>query len=136
MPAASSRHLYALGCAHRAELCLVSACVGYRENGVVKTHSFGPALKSARQIGDSMAERGQQQGGGRQQGGAQQQQQQQLSPAQGLARALTGIRQVQNWVELNHPQQRNVIVTLRESGDLVWGVIQGMQQQQQRQQRP
>jgi hypothetical protein len=84
-----------------------------------------------------MAERGQQQGGGRQQGGAQQQQQQQLSPAQGLARALTGIRQVQNWVELNHPQQRNVIVTLRESGDLVWGVIQGMQQQQQqRQQRP
>lgn len=82
-----------------------------------------------------MAERGQQQGGGRQQGGARQQEQQQLSPAQGLARALTGIRQVQNWVELNHPQQRNVIVTLRESGDLVWGVIQGMQQQQQRQQR-
>jgi len=82
-----------------------------------------------------MSERGQQQGGGQQQPQrGSQQQQQQLSPAQGLARALTGIRQVQSWVELNHPQQRNVIVALRESGDLVWGVIQGMQQQQQRQQ--
>jgi hypothetical protein len=65
----------------------------------------------------------------------QQQQQQQISPAQALARALTGIRQVQSWVELNHPQQRNVIVTLRESGDLVWSVIQGMQQQQQQRQQ-
>ncbi len=88
-----------------------------------------------------MSEGGQQQRGGQQQpqGGGQQQpqgggQQQQLSPAQGLARALTGIRQVQSWVELNHPQQRNVITALRESGDLVWGVIEGMQQQQQRQQ--
>jgi hypothetical protein len=85
-----------------------------------------------------MSESGQQQGGGQQQpqrGGQQQQQQQQqqLSPAQRLARALTGIRQVQSWVELNHPQQRNVIAALRESGDLVWEVIQGMQQQQQRQ---
>ena len=81
-----------------------------------------------------MSESGQQQqrGGQQQQGGGQQQQQ--TSPAQALARALTGIRQVQSWVELNHPQQRNVIVALRESGDLVWGVIQGMQQQQQRQQ--
>jgi hypothetical protein len=87
-----------------------------------------------------MSESSQQQRGGQQQGGGQQRQQQQLSPAQGLARALTGIRQVQSWVELNHPQQRNVIVALRESGDLVWGVIQGMQQQgmqqQQRQQGP
>jgi hypothetical protein len=65
----------------------------------------------------------------------QQQQQQQISPAQALARALTGIRQVQSWVELNHPQQRNVIVTLRESGDLVWSVIQGMKQQQQQRQQ-
>jgi hypothetical protein len=65
----------------------------------------------------------------------QQQQQEQISPAQALARALTGIRQVQSWVELNHPQQRNVIVTLRESGDLVWSVIQGMQQQQQQRQQ-
>jgi hypothetical protein len=87
-----------------------------------------------------MSESSQQQRGGQQQGGGQQRQQQQLSPAQGLARALTGIRQVQSWVELNHPQQRNVIVALRESGDLVWEVIQGMQQQgmqqQQRQQGP
>ena len=85
-----------------------------------------------------MSESGQQQGGGQQQpqrGGQQEQQQQQLSPAQGLARALTGIRQVQSWVELNHPQQRNVIAALRESGDLVWGVIEGMQQQQQQQQQ-
>jgi len=73
-----------------------------------------------------MSEGGQQQAAG-------QQQQQQMTPAQGLARALTGIRQVQNWVELNHPQQRNVISALRESGDLVWSVIQGMQQQQQQQ---
>ena len=81
-----------------------------------------------------MSEGGQQQRGGQQQpqGGGQQQQ---LSPAQGLARALTGIRQVQSWVELNHPQQRNVITTLRESGDLVWGVIERMQQQQQQQQQ-
>jgi hypothetical protein len=81
-----------------------------------------------------MSEGGQQQRGGQQQprGGGQQQQ---LSPAQGLARALTGIRQVQSWVELNHPQQRNVIAALRESGDLVWGVIEGMQQQQQQQQQ-
>ncbi len=69
-----------------------------------------------------MSESGQQQGGG---------QQQQLSPAQALAQALTGIRQVQSWVELNHPQQGNVIAALRESGDLVWMVIQGTQQQQQ-----
>jgi hypothetical protein len=83
-----------------------------------------------------MSESGQQQRGGQRQpqaGG--QQQQQQLSPAQALARALTGIRQVQSWVELNHPQQGNVIAALRESGDLVWRVIQGTQQQQQQQQR-
>jgi hypothetical protein len=81
-----------------------------------------------------MSESGQQQGGQQQPQGAGQQQQQ-LSPAQGLARALTGIRQVQSWVELNHPQQRNVIAALRESGDLVWAVIQGMQQQQQQRQQ-
>ena len=93
-----------------------------------------------------MSESGQQrQAGGQQQGQQQQkqqqpqqqqqQQQQQMSPAQALARALTGIRQAQSWVELNHPQQTNVIATLRESGDLVWRVIQGSQQQQQQQQR-
>ena len=80
-----------------------------------------------------MSEGGQQQRGGQQQQPQGGDQQQQLSPAQGLARALTGIRQVQSWVELNHPQQRNVITALRDSGDLVWGVIEGMQQQQQQQ---
>jgi hypothetical protein len=68
---------------------------------------------------------------GRQQQG---QQQQQLSPAQRLARALQGIRQVQNLLELNSPQQTNAIAALRESGDLVWAEIQRMQQQQQQQQ--
>ena len=88
-----------------------------------------------------MSESGQQrQAGGQQQGQQQQgqqqpqqQQQQQMSPAQALARALTGIRQAQSWVELNHPQQTNVIATQRESGDLVWRVIQGTQQQQRQQ---
>jgi hypothetical protein len=86
-----------------------------------------------------MSEGGQQQpqGGGQQQqqqpqgGGQQQQQQQQLNPAQRLARALTGIRQVQSWMELNNPQQGNAIAMLREAGDLVWAEIQRMQQQQQ-----
>jgi hypothetical protein len=71
-----------------------------------------------------MAESGQQpQGGG--------QRQQQLSPAQRLARALQGIRQVQNMMELNYPQHGNAIALLREAGDLVWGEIQRMQQQRQ-----
>ena len=77
----------------------------------------------------SEAEGGQQQGGGQQQ--QRQQQQQQLSPAQRLARALQGIRQVQNFMELNHPQQGQAIAVLREAGDLVWGEIERMQQQQQ-----
>ncbi len=76
-----------------------------------------------------MSESGQQQGGGQQQ--QQQQQQQQLSPAQRLARALQGIRQVQNFMELNHPQQGQAIAVLREAGDLVWAEIERMQQQQQ-----
>ncbi len=58
-------------------------------------------------------------------------QQQQLSPAQRLARALQGIRQVQNMMELNYPQQGRAIAVLREAGDLVWGEIERMQQQQQ-----
>jgi hypothetical protein len=73
-----------------------------------------------------MSESGQQQP----QRGAQQQQQQ-LSPAQRLARALQGIRQVQNMMELNYPQQGRAIAVLREAGDLVWGEIERMQQQQQ-----
>ncbi len=75
-----------------------------------------------------MAESGQQpQGGG--------QQQQQLSPAQRLARALQGIRQVQNMMELNYPQHTNAIAVLREAGDLVWREIERMRQQQQQQQQ-
>jgi hypothetical protein len=62
----------------------------------------------------------------------QQQQQQQLSPAQQLARALTGIRQVQHMLELNYPQLVNAIRVQRAAGDLVWTQIQRMQQQQQR----
>ncbi len=58
------------------------------------------------------------------------QQQRQLSPAQRLARALQGIRQVQNMMELNYPQHGNAIAVLREAGDLVWGEIERMQQQQ------
>ena len=73
-----------------------------------------------------MSESGQQQP----QGGGQQQQQQQ-SPAQQLARALQGIRQVQNLMELNYPQRGDAIAVLREAGDLVWAEIQRMQQQQQ-----
>ena len=73
-----------------------------------------------------MSESGQQQPP---QGGGQQQQQQ--SPAQQLARALQGIRQVQNLMELNYPQRGDAIAVLREAGDLVWAEIQRMQQQQQ-----
>ena len=62
-----------------------------------------------------------------------QQQQQQLSPAQRLARALQGIRQVQNMMELNYPQHGNAIAVLREAGDLVWGEIERMQQRRQQQ---
>ncbi len=70
-----------------------------------------------------MADSGQQP----QEGG--QQQQEQLSPAQRLARALQGIRQVQNMMELNYPQHTNAIAVLREAGDLVWGEIERLQQQ-------
>ena len=58
-------------------------------------------------------------------------QQQQESPAQRLGRDLTGIRKVQNFIELNYPNQGQVIGMLRESGDLVWGEIERMQQQNQ-----
>ena len=75
-----------------------------------------------------MSESGQQQLQG---GGQQQQQQQQQSPVQQLARALQGIRQVQNLMELNYPQRGDAIAVLREAGDLVWAEIQRMQQQQQ-----
>lgn len=80
-----------------------------------------------------MAEGRQQQGQQQQAQQQQGQQRQQLSPAQRLARALQGIRQVQNLLELNSPQQTNAIAALREAGDLVWAEIQRMQQQQRQQ---
>jgi hypothetical protein len=83
-----------------------------------------------------VAEGGQQQQGGQQQGGQQQgdqqqQQQQQPSPVQLMGRALTDIRKVQNMLELQNPGQTEAIKMQREAGDLVWQVIQTMQQSQQ-----
>ncbi len=60
-----------------------------------------------------------------------QQQQQQLGPAQRLGRAVNGIREVENWMELNYPQHGQEIQVLREAGDLVTEEIQRMQHQQQ-----
>ena len=61
-------------------------------------------------------------------------QQQQQNPAQQLAKALGHIRRVQSQVELNAPGQGEIINRLREAGDLVWGEIERIQQQQQQQQ--
>jgi hypothetical protein len=77
-----------------------------------------------------VAEGGQQQQGGQQQGG---QQQQQPSPVQLMGKALTDIRKVQNMLELQNPGQTEAIKMQREAGDLVWQVIQTMQQSQQQQ---
>jgi hypothetical protein len=71
-----------------------------------------------------------------QQGGQQQQQQgqqQQQSPVQLMGRALTNIRQVQNLLEMNYPNQTQAIQVQREAGDLIWQLIQAMQQQGQQQ---
>jgi len=65
--------------------------------------------------------------GNQQQGQGQQQQ----SPAQMLTRALSEIRRVQNMLELNYPNQTDAIRMQREAGDLIWEIIQAMQQQQQ-----
>lgn len=70
---------------------------------------------------------------GNQQQAQGQQQQQQQSPAQRLGRALTDVRKVQNFIELNYPNRGEAIHMLREAGDLVWGEIERMQQQQQQQ---
>jgi hypothetical protein len=75
--------------------------------------------------GDIVAEGGQQQ----QQGGGQQQQQQ--DPMQLMGRALANIRRVQSLLELNYPNQTDAIQMQREAGDVVWAVIQSMQQQSQ-----
>jgi len=79
---------------------------------------------------------GNQQQGQQQQAQDQQQQegQQQQSPAQMLTRALSEIRRVQNLLELNYPNQADAIKMQREAGDLIWEIIQAMQQQQQQQQ--
>lgn len=55
----------------------------------------------------------------------------QQSPTQNLAQALSGIRKVQNMIELNYPQQGEAIQMLRDAGDLVWQEIEKKQQQQQ-----
>ena len=60
-------------------------------------------------------------------------QQQQQSPAQRLGQALTNVRKVQNFVELNSPGQVEVIRMLRQAGDLVWAEIDRMQRQQRQQ---
>jgi hypothetical protein len=73
--------------------------------------------------GDIVAEGGQQQ----QQGGGQQQQQQ--DPMQLMGRALANIRRVQSLLELNYPNQTDAIQMQREAGDVVWEMIQSMQQQ-------
>jgi hypothetical protein len=74
------------------------------------------------QQGQQQAQQGQQQGQG---------QQQQASPLQLLGQALSDIRRVQNLLELNYPDQGNAIKMQRQAGDLIWGEIQRMQQQQQ-----
>jgi hypothetical protein len=75
-----------------------------------------------------VAESGQQQkqGGSQQQGGGQQQQQ---SPVQLMGRALADIRKVQSLLEMNYPDQTQAIQMQREAGDLIWQLIQAMQQQ-------
>jgi hypothetical protein len=57
-------------------------------------------------------------------------QQQQQNPTQSLTQALDRIRRVQGTIELNAPNQGELINMLREAGDLVWGVIEQQQQQQ------
>jgi hypothetical protein len=63
------------------------------------------------------------------------QQQQQQDPTERLATALSHIRKVQNYVELNAPTQGEMINMMREAGDLVWGEIERIQQARQQQQQ-
>ena len=62
-------------------------------------------------------------------------QQQPQDPVQRLAAALTNIRRVQNYMELNAPAQGEMINMLRQSGDVVWGEIERIQQVRQQQQQ-
>jgi hypothetical protein len=82
-----------------------------------------------------MTQGNQQQGQQQQAQGQQQQEGHQQSPVQMLARALSEIRRVQNLLELNYPNQADAIKMQREAGDLIWEIIQAMQQQQQQQQQ-
>jgi len=78
-------------------------------------------------------QQGQQQQQQRQQGQQQQRQQgqQQQNPMQQLAQAMSHVRKVQNFLEMNYPNQGEAIRMQREAGDLLWSVIQRMQQGQQ-----
>lgn len=81
--------------------------------------------------GNQQQQRQQQQGQQQQGQQGQQQQQEQASPLQLLGRALSDVRKVQNLLELNYPDQGEAIKMQREAGDLIWAVVQSMQQQQQ-----
>ena len=82
--------------------------------------------------GQQQSQGGQQQQPQQQQGGQQQgqQQQQQQDPVQLMGRAVTNIRRVQNLLEMNYPDQAEAIQMQRQAGDVVWAMIQSMQQQQ------
>ena len=62
-------------------------------------------------------------------------QQQQQDPVQRLATALSHIRKVQHYLELNAPAQGEMINMMRQAGDLVWGEIERIQQVRQQQQQ-
>jgi hypothetical protein len=57
------------------------------------------------------------------------------NPAQALAQAVDHIRRVQSAMELNAPTQEDVIVMLRQAGDLIWAELERRQQLQQQQQQ-
>ena len=46
-----------------------------------------------------------------------------------MGRALTNIRRVQSLLEMNYPNQTDAIKMQREAGDVLWAMIQSMQQQ-------
>ena len=85
--------------------------------------------------GQQQSQGGQQQQPQQQQGGQQQQQQQQQDPLQLMGRALTNIRRVQSLLEMNYPDQTEAIQMQRQAGDVVWAMIQSMQQQGQQSQQ-
>jgi hypothetical protein len=93
----------------------------YEQSGPAKSRPDETPEKNNRE-GGVVAEGGQQQQGGQQQ-----------SPVQLMGRALTDIRKVQNLLEMNYPDQIQAIQLQREAGDLVWQLIQAMQQQGQQQ---